>query len=1028
MNKRNFDNKQQFDFGKATESQIEAITHTKGPLLITAGPGSGKTFTLVKRVVYLIVVKNVKPENIMLTTFTRKAAKELRSRLIKELRKYETTNRKFNISKMYLGTIHSLCERILHEFVTYSSLGKNPSQEDLRYMSYLKNHRLIDDVEAKMFISTKLLPLIYKQNKEDSKFMYKYYEILNSYWKEHHESWKGKYSRFTEISNILSTVSTLISSNVDINKLVKEEQDSVENMMGRLTKLYIEETRNNYLLDNTMLLVETLNLLTKNQVARKKIQDQIQYLLIDEYQDTDKIQEQIIFLIGAEHKNICVVGDDDQSLYRWRGATVENILSFKDRFTNCKEIKLEINFRSPKRIVDFSQDWINLYDWKKARLQKNIRANDKPNTENVTYDSVTLLACRNEELKEEQKSLEAGLFAGNEDDWLQNCLCAIKKIKQSEFVNDYSDIVFLFRSVKNVHVKLLAKFLENNGIPIYSPRSGLLFQRPEIKLIIGLLLHIFNWFIKDKTQVSYLGDTLKNYYLECYDFCSSYFKLKPHEPNMIQEWIFKTGDKWADNSKINEFSLSKIIYESFQFKPIAKLLDVDLNASVYEQRITRNISLIIELISKFDNLFHAEDIDKTIIHFFNKYMKILYTNSLNEYESEKEVIPKGCISFLTFHQAKGMEFPVTIVGSINQFPKFYTPNKIDNIKYKYSKIKNSSKEDINCIMQYDYYRDYYVAFTRAQKLLVLMPGLGKTGWDFDSLQITYWQGLYELLSDYPYIFDCKFPKRQIVCQSEDKILESYTYTKHIELYKKCSLRYKFYRELNFVEPSTINTFFGSLVHQTIEDINVAAINYSHNPRYIEAINRSVDTWFQLNYESLSKCKNITLSTNEKSKALRQIKDYIKFIGDRWDEIYASEADIDYYFADAQFIIKGATDLVRKKTNGKYEIIDFKTGKKPKDGKFDYQVKLYQKQIELYAYLLKASENKEVDTVKLFYTGEVDNPEIAYDVINLDTKNFENEIVSTIKNIEQQNFEKPIISKEACKWCPFIHYCNNSLVN
>lgn len=1017
------ESKREFDFENATDEQSEAITHTEGPLLITAGPGTGKTFTLIKRVTYLIVVKNIKPENIMLTTFTRKAAKELRSRLILELKKYETPTKKYNISKMYLGTIHSLCERILREFVSYSSLGKNPTKESLRHISYLKNHRLLDDIETKMFVSTKLLPVIYKQNKEPNKPLYNYNNILNSFWKDNHEVWKGSYNRFFEINNIVQTVNNLISSNVDIDKLIKYEQDPVKNMMGQLTRLYIDMMKENYLLDQTMLISETYKLLTCNKVIRNAIQNKIQYLMIDEYQDTDKIQEQIIFQIGNKHKNICVVGDDDQSLYRWRGATVDNILSFKDKLPNCEEIKLEENFRSTKQIVDFGQEWIGLYNWDLARLPKHIHACDKAASDSVNYDSVATLTRKDNNEIADIKGLSEGVCVGNEEDWLGNCSDFIKQLLDSGFVDDYSDIVFLFRSVKNTWVIQLATYFEKIGIPVYSPRSALFFERKEVKLILGLLLHIFDWYFNDDTQMSYLSEQLSSFYKGCYRFCSGYLNLDKANPNKIQKWINDSADFWSDNNKIHEFALTKIIYEALQFAPIAKLIEVDLKTSIYKQRTARNIAILIDLISKFDDLFHKSNIDNTIIEFFNNYMKILYENNLNEYESEKESIPKGCISFLTFHQSKGMEFPVTVVGSLNQFPKMYYPTKLDEIKLKYSTFPSSNKEDISKINYYDYFRDFYVAFTRAKNLLVLLPGLGKKGRNSQHYKITYNEDYYDLFSAYPSIANCEFDNYKCDSNETKSILESYTYTKHIELYKKCPLRYKFYRELNFVEPSTINTFFGTLVHQTIEDINVAAIHYSQNPNFVEAINRSIDSWFELNYESLSKCHNLMLSKDNKVEALKQVKDYIKFIGNRWSEIYDAEAEVDYYFDEGQFIIKGATDLIRKKPNGNYEVIDFKTGKKPKTEKQDYQVQLYQKQIELYAYLLKVAEGKNVDAVKLFYTGERQNPEIVYDISDFNTKNFSNEINSIVTNIQKQNFNENAKDKTACKWCPFISYCN-----
>lgn len=278
-----------FDYGNANEAQKEAINTVEGPVLITAGPGTGKTFTLVKRAVYLIQECNIQPEQIMMATFTEKAAKELITRITNELAE---RNISVNINEMYIGTFHSLCLRII--------------KENLEYTRLKRNYRLLDTFDQKYLVFRNF-------------YKFKNIEGINELL-----STGGTWKRSDEICNYINHLSEEM---VDVEALQLDNNPEIKTL-GKILAIYQELLEEGNLIDFSTIHTECYRLLIGNKQILEELQDKLRFLMIDEYQDTNYIQEQIVFLLGEKHHNVCVVGDDDQGLYRFRGATIRNILEF----------------------------------------------------------------------------------------------------------------------------------------------------------------------------------------------------------------------------------------------------------------------------------------------------------------------------------------------------------------------------------------------------------------------------------------------------------------------------------------------------------------------------------------------------------------------------------------------------------------------------------------------------------------------------------------------------------------------------
>ena len=277
-----------FDFGNANEAQRQAICQTEGPVLVIAGPGTGKTFTVVKRLTYLVLEKNAKPSEIMVMTFTEKAAKELLTRISDE---FVRLGININLHEMYIGTFHSVCLRLIKEY------SEEKSAE--------KNCRMLDAFEQTYLVC---------RNIEN-------FNSLHSY-KRHIPESLGVWKQSLEICRY---VNQMMEELVSVEDMAKDRDEDIR-FLAKLVQRYRELLERNNLMDFSSIQTRTWQMFASNPGILSKIQQSIRYIMVDEYQDTNYIQEQLVFAMSGGRKNLFVVGDDDQGMYRFRGATIRNIL------------------------------------------------------------------------------------------------------------------------------------------------------------------------------------------------------------------------------------------------------------------------------------------------------------------------------------------------------------------------------------------------------------------------------------------------------------------------------------------------------------------------------------------------------------------------------------------------------------------------------------------------------------------------------------------------------------------------------
>lgn len=958
-------NVQMFDYGQANENQRKAIKQTDGPVLIIAGPGTGKTFTLVKRAVYLIVEKGVKPENILIATFTEKAAKELITRITNELIKLKIT---VNVNDLYIGTIHSICLRLIKENMEFTRLKKNyrlMDEFDQKYLIY-RNHKKFDDIANIELIA-------------DNKSPWERSKQLSFY--------------FNAVSEEMITVEDL-----------RKDKDMAVQVLANAYEIYLNLLNDENAMDFSSIQVIAYNLLKDNVAIRAKIQEQIKYVMIDEYQDTNYVQESLIFLIAENHRNICVVGDDDQGLYRFRGATIRNILEFPSKWEGCVQFNLVDNYRSERDIVSFYNKWMQDteaggFEWGRFRFDKAIR----PAKQTLIEGVPTVFKV-----------------SGNRDleNWGDNIIDFIEKLKDNGTITDYNQVAFLFRSVKNDKVKALADYLEKQGIPIYAPRSDMFFEREEIKLLIGTLLILFPNYLRKIQTDKYMPKVMQKYYTEkCLTAFLEYQRANPQAP--LIKWCAQKGLAHSDPNGSYDYAFTGLVYQILQFEPFLSIMKSELSG-VIDSRAIRNIAEFTKLTTRYEflhniNVFTASGLEIDTTQFFNRYLRFLFEGGISEYEDETEYAPSGCVSFMTIHQSKGMEFPVVVVGSMYSTPRSDLKDVIQELENNV--YERPPFEPYTNIKYYDFWRVFYTAFSRAQNLLVLTANEGGKGAGKEPSK--YFESAYKELLDY---WDTDIDYSKIKCEpvKDVNIKQSYSFTSHIAVYENCSLQYKFFKDLGFIPVREGATMFGTLVHATIEDIHKAAMRGESST----ITGENIQGWFMENYETISKKEHAYLSESVRDAALQQVLRYVDRQSSHWDRIKDAEVEVSHVEKD--YILSGKVDLIEG-DGGTYEIVDFKAEKKPDMIKDADRIQRYKRQLQIYAYIIEQRTGVPVSKLHLYYTGDTESgiPTISFKNEPSKVQDTIDDFTNVVHKIQCRDYSSKSASANLCRNCDLRFFCQKT---
>ncbi|MGF7396054.1 DNA helicase PcrA [Thermoanaerobacterium thermosaccharolyticum] len=563
---------------KLNDRQKEAVVTTEGPLLILAGAGSGKTRVLTHRIAYLIKEKRVSPANILAITFTNKAAQEMKDR-VESLLGY--------VGDIWISTFHSACVRIL--------------RRDIEKIGYDKNFVIYDTQDQKSLVSDCIKELDLNEKQYTPKGM-------------------------------LSAISKAKDKMVSPDEYLLEFGNDYRNKkVADVYRLYQKKLKKDNALDFDDIIIKTIELFKKDEEILRYYQDRFRYIMVDEYQDTNRPQYEFVNLLAKRYRNLCVVGDDDQSIYGWRGADIKNILDFEKDYPEAKVIKLEQNYRSTQIILDAAN---NVIDNNIKRKKKQLWTDNK--------DGEKIVVCEVQNEREEANFII---------DRIKDLIANGKK---------YSDFAILYRT--NAQSRIFEEACMMNDIPYKLVGALRFYDRKEIKDIIAYLRILVNPYddvsLKRIINVPKRGigestvSALEQYARE-HD-TSMYFAIPDVELKGRARKVLDNFKKFIDD-----------LINQLDFMTITEVIDYILEKTGYMDELkeddTKESESRIENINEFIGAareFMETSEDKSLESFLSGITLVSDIDTAGDIGES--------VVLMTLHSAKGLEFPVVFMAGMEE--------------------------------------------------------------------------------------------------------------------------------------------------------------------------------------------------------------------------------------------------------------------------------------------------------------------------------------------------------------------------
>lgn len=610
---------------KLNERQKEAVLATEGPVLVLAGAGSGKTTVLVNRIAYMISEKHIRPWNILAITFTNKAAREMKDRIERLLGD--------TAKDMWIGTFHSVCVRILRSCI------------DL--LGYSRDFVIYDTADTKTVMKECLREL----DIDEKSF---------------------------PVRNVLSIISNAKNDLMDAATFENVyKSDYRMSIIAKIYYRYQTKLRKNNAVDFDDIILNTVKILSENPDVLSKYQDKFQYILVDEYQDTNNSQYLLINLLAQANRNLCVVGDDDQSIYKFRGANIGNILNFEDDYSDVQKITLDQNYRSTQNILDAANSVISN---NKGRMGKSLWTSNGDGNKVFVYTGT------------------------NEYDEARYIARQIKKHFDEQ--GSFSDCAILYRT--NAQSRVIEEMLMRESVP-YKVLSGLRFyDRKEIKDIIAYLRVVYN--PNDDVSLARIINEPKrkigNATLE------KARNIAREKETSLYDVISHADDYPEFKTAIKKLlSFSEIIQSLIKLKDTVTIEDLTgriLNDTGYMPTLVmedttesktriENLGEFISVITEFEK---NEETGNTLGEFLENISLVSDIDGYDENEDSAVL--------MTIHSAKGLEFPIVFLSGLEEglFPGMRSMESDDDIE----------EERRLC----------YVAITRAKEQLYITKTISRT--------------------------------------------------------------------------------------------------------------------------------------------------------------------------------------------------------------------------------------------------------------------------------------------------------------
>ena len=722
---------------EVNDEQKAVIAHEDGPLWVIAGPGSGKSEVLVLRTLKLVCIDGIHPKSIILTTFTKKAARNIQDRLA-IYKSYldqvdENLRLRVDLSQVRVGTLHGLCNGIMHEY---------------RYSEY-QNYRLLDDIEQLLFVYEH--SELSKSEQGHLPLWQEFHLLTERYNRAAGTKWSRSRNypphRWIRVNAAVTLFNRIVEDRINVSQMPAEGE--IWEILTSAYKKYRSSLEEHKVCDFAHLQLKFLEFLDSPSGSRfiqgENSSDHpgINYVLVDEYQDTNPIQERIYLeLTQRSPHNLCVVGDDDQALYRFRGGTVECMVNF-DRACQSAwgtgvvvdQLPLSINHRSHPKIVNRCDNYIQSFP---VMTQLGARVSNKPN---LSPDP-----------EWESSQIERGCSIGNYppvsyllgqnyEDVAAHFAKTVKGLLDNGIINDLSQCVLLLRSTQLSPQSAgpYQEALEAQQFPVYNPRSRTFLEQPEIQMTLGALVKML-----DPNQNGLSGvrtrnvrETIAGWVQHYTDQESQYPELSNYVEgaiNRIRQTPAKTRvtQSAGQNNAMSPATIQDIFYHMISLEPF-----VTWRRDTEQDFRLGKLSQVLEsyCVLPFGNsrvgptrgILQTGDTDGLINsgqlgHLYYSLAGLLVSKGLNDPEDEEVICPKGSFPIMTVHQAKGLEFPFVFLPLFGNIQKVEegAELQIEDAMMPFRSNPSSSSFSTKERAEQDRIRFFYVAYSRAIHSLVFL--------------------------------------------------------------------------------------------------------------------------------------------------------------------------------------------------------------------------------------------------------------------------------------------------------------------
>ncbi len=886
---------------KLNKEQMEAIEHGEGPLLIIAGAGTGKTTVITERIKFLISQKLAKPSEILALTFTQKAAREMEER-VDVLMPYGYT-------QMWISTFHAFCDRVLRQEAIH--IGLNPG------------YSLLSDTSATLFVRKNIF-----------KFPLEYFRPLGN----PNKFIGGMLGHFARLQDEDVSPSEYIrwAKALSVKRKAESEEEKIEYEkyleLANAYKTYKELKVKEGVMDYADLITNTLLLFRTRKNILKNYQDKFKFILVDEFQDTNIAQNELLLIISSKHHNITAVADDDQSIYKFRGAAVSNVLAFRKNFPKSKLIVLIQNYRSTQEILDKSYRLIQHNNPDRLEVKEGI--NKK------------LVAIR----KEKGEAVKF-IYTDRVENEADEVIKEIQKLQRKEKY-EWRDFAILLRA--NNHAEPFVRAFLRQGIPFQFLGPGQLFRQPEVKDLISYLQVLDNfednvsffrvlsmdYFDISVRDLSAVSNFARRFNLSLFEGCELILGLRTVENTKIPTITEESREKIKKIIKMilrhlklaRRETAGQILY--FFLEDTGMIKDILNYRFPLDEKKANNISKFFSKLKTYE----AENEDASVATVLDWIMLSMELGE-SPMASDSDWVSNDAVNILTVHSAKGLEFKVVfLVNLVSQ--RFPSVERKEQIPIPEALIKEELPE--GDFHEEEERRLFYVGMTRAKTQLYFTAanfyGEGKrekrvSPFVYESLGDDVMSSQIDKTTPQQTLLEWKKNETVIPKVNKTHTLSYISYSQ-IDAFRLCPLHYKLRYKLNIQPPVSPALSFGSSIHNTLKDFYLTF-------KLGERVSK------ELLFELLEKNWLKEGYTGKKYEQEMQ-KRGRKYLDGYYESEFTPKKNIlviEQPFTasvslDSRTIkVGGRIDRIDDLGGGKIEIVDYKTGRMPSQRQVDADLQL-----------------------------------------------------------------------------------------